>query len=77
MMGAYDGGMGWWMLWGGLMMVLFWGGLIAALYYVIGGGSRPRGTTTESEPRDIAARRYAAGEIDEEEFDRIVRKLGR
>lgn len=81
MMGGYSDGMGWWMLWGGLMMVLFWGGLFVVIYRVFGavrtnrnGVSSPdlRGKSAE----DIAGRRFAAGEINEEEFDSIMSRLG-
>lgn len=82
MMAGYNDGMGWWMLWGGLMMVLFWGGLFVAIYWIFGAVRTSRNGVSSPELRgvsaeDIAGRRLAAGEIDEEEFDRIMSRLSR
>jgi putative membrane protein len=74
----WDGhdGMGWWMLWGSFLWIIF---IAARLAGGTGGGSdsaargsRPPGET----PLDIARRRYAAGEINREEFEQIRRDLG-
>jgi len=75
--------MGWWMLWGVLMMVLFWGGIVAlivwavrAVYWPGTGRSRPADSDAASpSPLDIAKERYARGEIDREEFERLRRDL--
>jgi putative membrane protein len=72
--GDYDG-VGW-MLGGGLMLLLFWLGPVALVVWGLGsrrGGRRP--TTHEETPREILRRRYASGEIDEEEFERARRTL--
>jgi putative membrane protein len=60
--------MGWWMLFGGLLWLVFWGTLIYLIVSVIRGRQRPEG---DAEPIEIARRRYARGEIDKTEFDRI------
>ncbi len=73
MMWGYHDGQGWWMIFGFLTMAVFWVGLIAALYYLFSGGDRR--DRNDPTPRDIAARRYANGEIDEEEFDRIIDRI--
>ena len=57
------------------MMIVFWGGL----FWVIATLSRDRNRPVEqsgSAAQDIAARRFAAGEIDEAEFGRITQRLG-
>ena len=74
------GGGGWWMLWGSIMMVLFWGGIIALVVWLVQSvSSRPSGDAGSSAkgetPQEIAARRYARGEITSEEFARIVNDL--
>lgn len=75
-----DGHMGWggWIImWIG--MLLFWAVLVAFVVWAIRawGGQRPG--TTEGPPRqsalDIARERYARGEINDEEFERIRRGL--
>lgn len=76
-------GMGWWMLWGGLMMVLFWGTIIALAVWAVqsvtrrgtGEAHRPEPGTPSPTPLDIAKERYARGEIDREEFERMRRDL--
>ncbi|MDE3096954.1 MAG: SHOCT domain-containing protein [Chloroflexota bacterium] len=82
MWGSVDGG-GWWMLWGSIMMVLFWGGIIALVVWVVQSLARPShesgaggpGATQGETPQEIAARRYARGEITSEEYARIVNDL--
>ncbi len=72
-------GMGWWMLWGGLMMVLFWGAIVALAVWAVqaatrterGGTSPPASDRTVRTPLDVAKERYARGEIDREEFQRL------
>lgn len=70
----WDGG---WGLGGGLMMILFWGIIIAAIVVAVrwamtsqGGGSVGR-----SDALDRLRDRYAAGEIDDEEFERRKKML--
>ncbi|GGE39106.1 hypothetical protein GCM10011367_11910 [Marinicauda pacifica] len=63
-------------MFGGLWMILVWGviiGLPALLVWFAvrrGGGSE-----RQANPREILEKRYARGEIDEEEFERRKRNL--
>jgi putative membrane protein len=62
---------------GGLLMFLFWGliiGGIALLVVGLGRQSVQRDDRGES-PLDILNRRYASGEIDHEEFERMKELL--
>jgi putative membrane protein len=67
---------GWWMIWGGLMMLLFWGGLVALVVWVVRSltGQDHGGRET---PLEIARRRYAAGEITPQEYERLTQDLTR
>ena len=76
-------GMGWWMLWGGLMMLLFWGAIIALIVWAIQALTRretgptqpPQSGAARPTPLDIAAERYARGDISREEFQQIKKDL--
>jgi putative membrane protein len=75
-------GFGWWMLWGTLMMVVFWGGIVALVVWAVhslsrGGTRSSQGRDADASPTplDIAKQRYARGEIDREEFERMRRDL--
>ena len=68
----------WWM-WGlgmglgGLVMLVFWGALIVGLVLLargVGIGHGPRST-----PLEILKRRYAAGQITKDEYDRVRKDL--
>jgi putative membrane protein len=86
MMG-WESGWHWgWMYFGGLMMLLFWGGLFAlvvlALRGFMGGNSSGRNGSGDGQRRDSAQTpleilqiRYAKGEINREEFERIRHEL--
>ena len=70
---------GWWVMMG--LMVLFWVAVAVLIVWAVRswGGSRPgdghgRRDSTPS-PMDIARERYARGEINDEEFQRIKRGL--
>jgi len=65
---------GWWMLWGGLMMLFFWGGLVALVIWVVRSLIGREGPEREA-AIEIARRRYAAGEITQQEFEQIRRNL--
>ena len=60
-----------------MMMALFWGGL----FWLLAATVRDREQTASVEKSDdashIAARRFAAGEIDEAEYRRICETLDR
>jgi putative membrane protein len=64
-------GMGWWMLLGSVWFVIFWAVVIWAVVRVTASG-RDAG---EASAIEIARRRYARGEIDREEFEKLRRDL--
>jgi putative membrane protein len=65
---------GWWMLWGGLMMLFFWGGVIALAIWAVR-SLTDRQAPERDAPIEIARRRYAAGEITQQELEQIARDL--
>ncbi len=77
MMGGYGGyGMGWF---GGLFMIVFWVAVIAGIYLLVRWvvttsrkGDRANG---DDSPLEILKRRYARGEINKEEFERMKKEL--
>ena len=61
-------------LWMGAMMLLFWGGLIVLAVWAIRTIAGPR---HGSDPAiDVLRRRLAAGEITQDEFERLRKALG-
>ena len=76
MMWNSDGGWGHGAFWGGwlmfFLMVLFIVAVIVAIVYLVraaGDGTvQPPSAGTSEPPRDILKRRYAAGEIEREEY---------
>ena len=69
MWGYYDG---WSWLWMAAMMVFFWGGITAAIIFTIRyftSGRKDDGAV------DILRKRFASGEISQEEFDNRRRTL--
>ena len=76
---SYDGfghmwGGGNW-LFGGLMTVVFWGLIIGLIVLAVRGYSGRPDAATEQSALDILKKRYARGEIDEEEYERRKTKL--
>jgi len=69
MWGYYDG---WNWLWMAAMMVLFWGGIFAIAVYAIRAFSGPRRSDTAI---DVLRRRFASGEITQEEFEKTGKAL--
>ncbi|MBA4181745.1 MAG: hypothetical protein C0506_14240 [Anaerolinea sp.] len=72
--GSHD--MGWWAVVWMTLASFTWVGLVAFLVYALGEGfGRNRGYGTakpvQGTPLEIAGRRYASGELGEEEFRRI------
>ena len=67
--------MGWWMLFSAGLWIMFWVFLVGALTSLFGPRDRPRGGTATDDADRLAARRYADGEIDRQEYDEIRRRL--
>jgi putative membrane protein len=83
MMGAYGAG-GWtWGLGmglGWLAMLAFWGALVVGAVAAarwLGGTAAPGGTPASETPLEILRRRFAAGEIDREQYERMRQALER
>jgi putative membrane protein len=79
MMWWYPGQLGWGvMLLNVLITLIFWGGLVALVVWAIrslmGARSRP-GQSPADQPLEILRRRFAAGEISQEEYERARRTL--
>ena len=68
-------GIGWWPLFGGIWMLIFWGGLIGLIAWGISRLTRRDGSAPKHNPLDVAKERYARGEINKEEFERIKKDL--
>ena len=64
---------------GGILMLIFWGAIIGGIALLAAGLARrgPRSTGEGESSLDIARRRYASGEIDREEFERMKELLSR
>ncbi len=61
-----------------LLMVLFWGTIIVGAYFLIRALTQSGGRMAQIEserPLDVLKRRYAAGEITREEYERMRRDL--
>lgn len=61
---------GWWIV-AALMMVAMMGGMV----WMMRGMASGRGSEAGVDPVEIARQRYAHGEINEEEYERILRVL--
>lgn len=71
MMWFWGTGGAWWMwIFGALMMLLFWGGLAAIVVFLVRALAGPRQAHSDT-AMETLRRRLAAGEITEEEFERI------
>lgn len=69
MWGYYDS---WNWLWMAAMMVLLWGGIFAIAIYAIRAFNGPRGT---DQAMEVLRRRFAAGEISSDEFEKARKAL--
>jgi putative membrane protein len=79
MTGSYGSPLGMHTFGGGILMFLFWGVIIGGIGLLVAGLARQgmqRVDRGES-PLDILKRRYASGEIDREEFERMEELLSR
>ncbi|MDA1215269.1 MAG: SHOCT domain-containing protein [Chloroflexi bacterium] len=74
---GYDGGMGWWVVFGGLWMLFFWGLIIGLVVWSVNRvtGSHGNGRSVEETPREIARKRLARGEITTEQFEELRKTL--
>ena len=68
--GGWGGG-----FFGGFMMLAFWGVIIALIVFAVRGFSGNRGGTSRRDALETLRERFAAGEIDEEEYNRRKRVL--
>lgn len=65
-------GMGWWMVFGGVLWLMVWGAVIYLIAKASGNWRyADRRVTSRDEPVEIARRRYAAGEITKEQYERL------
>lgn len=69
MWGYYDG---WSWLWMAGMMVLFWGGLGTLIFFVVRSFTPGKGGDGAL---DVLRRRFAGGEINQEEFEKSRKAL--
>jgi len=67
-----DGGM---MGFGWLVMILFWGAVAVGVVLVVRWFLAQQAGRKEESPLEILKRRYAAGEISKEEYERMRREL--
>jgi putative membrane protein len=62
---------------GGLLMLFFWGGIIGGGILLVASLTRQSASSARQDetPLEIIKRRYASGEIDHDEFERIKESL--
>lgn len=70
MMWGYVDGWSW--LWMAAMMVLFWGGVLAIAIFAI---RSLTGRTGNDQAMDVLRRRFAGGEITQDEFEKTRKAL--
>jgi putative membrane protein len=69
MWGYYDG---WNWLWMAPMMILFWGGIIALVVFVV---RYSNGSRSNDHAMDDLRRRFASGDITQDEFEKMRKAL--
>ena len=77
-MWCWEGGVSWWMMFGGIWMFVFWGLVIGLAVWGIVKRTKHRDSEAviaSHHPLEIAKERYAKGEISKEEFDQIKNDL--
>jgi putative membrane protein len=67
-------GWGWWMASGWLWMIVFWALIIWGIARLARGDDR-RTSTREQTPLEVLERRYASGELTDEQFESMRRRL--
>ena len=66
------GDYGWGMGFGWIWMVIFWGLIIAGIVYLVKAiTDRSKKSETNETPLDILKKRFARGDISEEDFERM------
>lgn len=66
---------------GVLFMLIFWGGLIALVVWIVNqmipkiGGKQSPPSDSKLRPREILDQRYARGEIEREQYDRMKKDI--
>jgi putative membrane protein len=77
MTGSYGSPWGMHTFGGGILMVLFWGVIIGGIALLVAGLARQGAQRVDRGelPLDILKRRYASGEIDRQEFERMKELL--
>jgi putative membrane protein len=68
-------GAGWWMVFGSVMMVVFWVAIIWAVTAVVRRPPEERGRSSEPTALEILERRYARGELTDDEFESMKHRL--
>jgi putative membrane protein len=71
MMWGYYGGLSW--IWMGAMTLLFWGAVIGLAVWAVHSFAAPRHTSDAA--LDTLRKRFASGEISQEEFEKTRRAL--
>lgn len=69
---GYGGGMG---LFSGLFGLILIAGVVYLVIYLVGSPRHHDDSGSVSSAREIAAQRFARGEITEEEYERIIKNL--
>lgn len=69
-------GWGWWMVFGWIWTIAFWVILIWGVQALVRGGRRrPEPPPAEPSPLEILERRYARGELSDEQFEQMRDRL--
>lgn len=70
-------GWGWWMAMGWIWMVVFWGFVVYGIYALTTrrGVDTPSQAAAEPDALEVFARRYARGEITDEQFEAMRARL--
>ena len=69
----YNDGANW--LWMSVLMIIFWGSIIALIVWTVRTFARPRPQDSGDDAVAILRKRFAAGEITQDEFEKSKRLL--
>lgn len=70
-----EGGGGFGMILMGLIWLLILALIVTLIWFLIRKGSNSTTRSSEESPMDILSKRYARGEIDEEEYQRMKKRI--